>query len=339
MQFNKAVQRLALYDLDSEAVSWLEHPSATIASAHFSPDGEILALMNDSASPSRLVALDDASGAVKRVVLRGEDAPPATRWRSVTYPSSNDAQIQAWLATPEGTGPYPTVVHIHGGPDGVTLDQFFPAAQAWIDHGFAMLNINYRGSTTFGREFQMCIRGDLGHWEVDDLAAAHGWLVENGVAPANEVFLYGGSYGGYLTLLGLGKLPDLWVGGVAIVAIADWALMFEDQAETLRRYQAALFGGTPDELPEQHARSSPITYATDVQAPVLVIQGSNDTRCPPRQLRVYEEKMLELGKHIEVHWFDAGHGSYAIEQNIDHQERALRFMYQVLGPARTLSSK
>jgi dipeptidyl aminopeptidase/acylaminoacyl peptidase len=115
--------------------------------------------------------------------------------------------------------------------------------------------------------------------------------------------------------------------------------MFEDQAETLRRYQAALFGGTPEELPEQHARSSPITYAAEVKAPVLVIQGSNDTRCPPRQLRVYEEKMLELGKHIEVHWFDAGHGSYAMEQNIEHQERALRFAYQVLASRKTAAAK
>jgi dipeptidyl aminopeptidase/acylaminoacyl peptidase len=106
--------------------------------------------------------------------------------------------------------------------------------------------------------------------------------------------------------------------------------MYEDQAETLRRYQVALFGGTPEELPEQHARSSPVTYADRVRAPLLIIQGSNDTRCPSRQMRVYEEKMRELGKEIEIVWFDAGHGSYAIEQNIEHQERALQFAHEVL---------
>ena len=193
-----------------------------------------------------------------------------------------------------------------------------------------MLSINYRGSITFGRDFQKCINGDLGHWEVDDMAAAHAWLVENRIAAPGQIFLTGWSYGGYLTLLALGKLPELWAGGMAGVAIADWVLMFEDQAETLRRTQVALFGGTPLELPEQHARSSPITYADRVRAPVLVIQGSNDTRCPPRQMRVYEEKMLELGKQIEVRWFEAGHGSYAAEQQIEHQQRMMEFAHGVL---------
>jgi dipeptidyl aminopeptidase/acylaminoacyl peptidase len=150
------------------------------------------------------------------------------------------------------------------------------------------------------------------------------------------VFLNGASYGGYLTLMGMGKLPGLWAGGMAVVAIADWTLMFEDQAETLRRYQAALFGGTPQERrPEQHAASSPITYATNVDAPLLIIQGANDTRCPARQMKVYEEKLLELGKDVRIEWFEAGHGSYATEQNIEHTEMMLEFAYRVLQqPAR-----
>ena len=61
-----------------------------------------------------------------------------------------------------------------------------------------------------------------------------------------------------------------------------------------------------------------------------MIQGANDTRCPPRQMKVYEEKLLELGKDIQVHWFEAGHGSYAIEQNIEHQELMLQFVFRVL---------
>lgn len=331
VRFSAAVQRLGVLELAAGALRWLAHPPGMILGAHFSGEDEILAMMTDSTSPNRLVALDAASGAMKRVVLHGATAPAGTPWRSVTFPSSEGARIQAWLATPPGAGPFPTVVHIHGGPDSAILDAFFPAGQAWVDHGFAMLSVNYRGSTTFGRAFQMCIRGDLGHREIDDLAAAHAWLVSERIAIPEQVFLWGASYGGYLTLLGLGRLPELWAGGVASVAIADWTLLYEDGAETIRRYQAALFGGTPDETPEQHARSSPITYAAGVRAPLLVIQGANDTRCPPRQMRVYEEKMLELGKRIEVVWFDAGHGSYAIEQNIEHQERALEFVYGVLG--------
>ena len=207
---------------------------------------------------------------------------------------------------------------------------YSPVVEAWLDHGFATLGINYRGSATFGHEFETSIHGKLGQWEVDDLAAAYDWLLENQIAIPDQVFLMGGSYGGYLTLLGLGMKPGLWAGGMAMVAIADWKLMYEDQAETLRQYQVALFGGTPDELPEQHERSSPVTYASDVQAPLQVIQGANDTRCPARQLEAYEERMRELGKEIDVHWFDAGHGSYAIDKTVEHQQLRMEFAARVL---------
>jgi dipeptidyl aminopeptidase/acylaminoacyl peptidase len=143
--------------------------------------------------------------------------------------------------------------------------------------------------------------------------------------------LTGGSYGGYLTLQALGRRPDLWAGGMAQVAIADWALMYEDEAETLRGYQRSLFGGAPEEIPEQTRISSPITYAADLRAPILVIQGENDTRCPARQMKVYEARLREMDKDIQVHWFDAGHGSRAMEQQIEHQAIMLRWAYRVLG--------
>jgi pimeloyl-ACP methyl ester carboxylesterase len=101
--------------------------------------------------------------------------------------------------------------------------------------------------------------------------------------------------------------------------------------KTLRGYQRGLFGGAPEDVPEATRASSPITYADQVRAPVLVIQGSNDTRCPARQMRGYEDKMKSLGKNIKIEWFDAGHGSRAQEQDIQHQEMMLRFAYQVLG--------
>ena len=133
---------------------------------------------------------------------------------------------------------------------------------------------------------------------MDDVAAARDWMVAQGIARPDGVFATGWSYGGYLTLLALGMRPDLWAGGMAGIAIADWTLMYEDQAETLRQYQVGLFGGTPAEKPEAHTKSSPITYAERVEAPLLVIQGSNDTRCPARQLRAYEEKRDALSMRM-----------------------------------------
>jgi len=145
------------------------------------------------------------------------------------------------------------------------------------------------------------------------------------------VLVTGWSYGGYLTLQSLGTRPELWAGGMAGIAIADWGVMYEDEAETLRGYQRGLFGGAPKDVPEATRTSSPITYADQVRAPVLVIQGSNDTRCPARQMHGYEDKMKSLGKSIQVEWFDAGHGSRAQEQSIKHQEMMMNFAYRVLG--------
>ncbi len=330
-QVYKAAMQLHVWTPATGEFRPIPHPSATIGAAYLSPGGELIVEIQDSTRPSRVVVWDLESGAEVREVLRGEDAPEGRKWRSVEYPSTDEVTIQAWLATPEGAGPFPAIVDVHGGPTAATFDQWAPMAQAWLDHGFAFLSVNYRGSTTFGHEFEACIRGDLGRRESDDIAAGRDWLVAEGIARPDAVFVTGWSYGGYMTLLCLGLRPDLWAGGMGGIAIADWTLMYEDQAETLRQYQVGLFGGTPAEKPEAHARSSPITHAERVQAPLLVIQGSNDTRCPARQLRAYEEKMLELGKDIRVEWFEAGHGSYDIEKQVHHQQLMLEFAAEVLG--------
>jgi len=120
------------------------------------------------------------------------------------------------------------------------------------------------------------------------MVAGRQWLVDQNIAKADLIFLTGWSYGGYLTLFGLGKTPELWAGGMAGIAITDWVMSYEDSAETLRGYQAALFGGTPEEKPEQFRLSSPIIYAESVKAPVEIIQGRNDSRTPARPVEVYE---------------------------------------------------
>ena len=331
-RLHQAEYQLYLYDLDRSILTKLDHPGGTFNSGYFVPGtDEIFVNWQNATSPSQVIALNAETGVKTRTVLEAGSVPGSIPWRSVSFPSTGDTQIQAWVAVPEGDGPFPTILHTHGGPTSVTVESFSASAQAWLDHGFAWMSVNYRGSTTFGRDFEHAIWGMLGIREVDDMAAAYQWLLDNNIAVPDSVLLTGGSYGGYLTLQALGRRPDLWAGGMALVAIADWKLMYEDQAETLRGYQRSLFGGTPDELPEQHAVSSPITYADDINAPVLVIQGQNDTRCPSRQMEVYEERLKAAGKDITIEWFDAGHGSRAMEENIHQMELMLRFAYRVLG--------
>jgi pimeloyl-ACP methyl ester carboxylesterase len=330
-QFSQAVQQLYIYDLAMQTLTRLNHPGGTLNSAYFTPGSDIFVHLQDALQPARLVALDGETGKLLRTVLTAGEAPAGRPWKSITFPSSDGQMIQGWLGLPEGRGPFPTILHTHGGPESVMTESFSPGLQCWLDHGFAMLTINYRGSVTFGREFQEKIWGNVGYWEMEDLAAARRWLVQEGISQPDGIFLTGWSYGGYNTLMGLGRWPDLWAGGMAGIAIADWTMMYEDSADSLKGYQVALFGGTPQEKPEQYRVSSPITYAENVKAPVLIIQGRNDTRTPARPVQVYEQKLKELGKSIEVHWFDAGHTGAGIEQDIRNHELMLRFAYRVLG--------
>jgi dipeptidyl aminopeptidase/acylaminoacyl peptidase len=333
----QAIQQLYIYDLPSGSLTRLEHPGGTFTlnvpgGTYFAPDGEVFAQWQDATNPPQLIALDGATGArIRTVLIAQEDVPQSRPWQSVSFLSSDGESIQGWLAVPEGEGPFPTILHTHGGPEAEMTEVFYPAAQSWLDHGFAFLTINYRGSTTFGRAFQEKIWGNPGHWEVEDIAAAGEWLVREGIARPEQIFLTGWSYGGFNTLMALGKRPELWAGGMAGVAITDWAMLYEDSADTIRGYQLALFGGTPEEMAKQYAASSPITYAEHVRAPVFIIQGRHDTRTPARPVAVYEARLKELGKPIEVHWFEAGHTGAGLEEEIRNQERFLRFAYKVLG--------
>ena len=334
-QFAQAIQQLYLYDLTTQTLTKLNHPGGTFgffasSGTYFGPGGEIFAQWQDATHPSQLIALDARTGEKTRTLLAAGDVPAGRPWKSITFPSSDGQIIQGWLGVPEGDGPFPAILHTHGGPEAVTTEMFGPGSQTWLDHGFAYLTINYRGSTTFGREFQEKIWSNVGYWEIEDMVAARDWLITAGIANPGQILLTGWSYGGYLTLLGLGKRPDLWAGGMAGVAVADWVLEYADEAETLRGYDRALFGGTPEEKPEQYANASPITYAEAVRAPVLIIQGRNDTRCPARQVEVYEARLKALGKAVEVHWFDAGHMGAGMERDIQNHEIMLRFAYRVL---------
>ena len=332
----QAAQRLHLYDLAAGTTIRLNHPPGSFPifgslGPNFGPDGhEIWAQWGNAQTPSHLVALDGTTGEYLRDVLPPADLPLGRPVRSVQFPSSDGVLVQGWLCVPEGVGPFPTVISVHGGPHDVVMESFGMGSM-WAENGFAWLTVNFRGSTTFGREFLQKIWGDAGHWELEDMVAAREYLISEGIADPNKVLVTGGSYGGYMTLLALGKRPELWAGGMGLVAIADHTLTWEDSSGLLQGITTASFGGTPTEKPDLYRTSSPITYAEAVTAPLLVIQGKNDTRCPPRQMEVYEAKMRELGKDIEVVWFDAGHGSGDPKQIIGWYEKMLAFAKRVIG--------
>lgn len=340
-QLHRGQQQLYGYRLSDQALTLLAHPEGTFydpiigvpgegESPWFGSNEEIWGIWEDSASPTRLIALDAQAGAPARVMIPALDVPPGQALRSITFSSSDGQEVQAWLGLPAGAAPFPLVFDIHGGPHAVRTNYFRQIGQAWLDHGFAYCALNYRGSMTFGRAFKEQIWDDIGHWELEDLVAARAYLAEQGLALPEAVFLFGESYGGFMTLFALGKRPELWAGGMPMVAIADFALAYEDASDALKSFFAGLFGGTPAQKPEQYAASSPITYAENVRAPVFIMQGKHDTRTPPRQIELYEARLKALGKSVEVEWFDAGHTGLSAEQWIHFQGRMMLFAEQAL---------
>jgi dipeptidyl aminopeptidase/acylaminoacyl peptidase len=230
------------------------------------------------------------------------------------------------VATPDGDGPFPTILETHGGPHYASYEKYDPGVQAFLDHGYAWISVNYRGSVGFGRDFMEKIWGDMGHWELADMTAAHGWMVREGIARPDEIFAFGGSYGGYLTLFALGRRPDLWAGGMGIVAEADLAVSYTEVSEALRAAMRGWMKGSPEERPEAWARSSPITYVADFAAPVLVIQARNDSRIGVKQMEDFEQRMREHGKEVELAWFDGGHHSVGPDMLVYCWEKMLAFL-------------
>lgn len=343
-----AVQSLTIHELESGRTRALDHPAGVYGffgeiGTWFSADGNIVAQWQDATHPATVVLLDRLSGRPVRDLLSPTPVPASRPWRSVTFMVDEDQPIQAWLATPAGEGPWPAVIETHGGPESVAMEAFAPRAQSWLDHGFAFMSINYRGSTTFGRAFRESIWEHPGELEVRDIVAGRAWLVEHGIARHDQVFKTGWSYGGFLTLQALGTAPGLWAGGMAGVAVADWVSEYEDENDVLRAFDRALFGGPPADKMDAYVQASPLTHAHRVDAPVLIIQGRNDTRCPARQVELYEARMGELGKPVGVIWFDAGHSAGAdVERAIAHQGKMIEFALRVLAeraasPAGSLS--
>jgi len=335
MRTVRAIQELYIHEPTTGTTRRLRPPSGTLGSwgggIGFGPERDLIAVWQDATTPPQLIALDDRTGHRRDVLIPASPVPHSQPWRSVHFRSVDGAEIQGWLATPAGSPPFPAIIHAHGGPEGCLTEVFEAESQTWVDQGFAFLTINYRGSTTFGREFEQKIYGNPGYWEVEDLAAGREWLVAEGIARPDEVFVAGTSYGGFLALQALGTRPELWVGGMAISPVADWFAQVEDASGPARDWAYRLLGGDPESRNEQYVSSSPISYIDAVRAAVLIIAGRQDSTVPPRGVQRYESRMQATNGLIEVRWFDGGHFTITRpDLLILHQEWMLEFAGRVL---------
>lgn len=308
------------YDLPSAKLDRLATEPGTISTARVRPDGEVWYMLDRSSEPA---AVRNVGGGV---VLAGGDAPAG-----VAYRDTDVEGIHVFVAEPKGSGPHPTYFFIHGGPEAADRDSFSPVVQSWVDHGFAVVCLNYRGSSGYGKAWRDAIVGRPGRTELEDVAKVHDWAVATELADPKRSVIGGGSWGGYLTLLGLGTQPERWALGIAIVPIGDYIPAYEDEMEPLKKYDAALFGGTPTEVPERYRVANPITYIDRVRVPMLLLVGQNDPRCPSRSVDVYRDRLRALGKPFEEYRYDAGHGSLVVEERIKQVAMQIAFVAKHLG--------
>ncbi|GAA1919294.1 S9 family peptidase [Streptantibioticus ferralitis] len=308
------------YEFADGALARIPTDPGTISGATARPDGTVEFLWSSAALPP---AVRSSTGATV-LEAPGFTAPPSVPARDV-WVEGPGGRIHALVQQPQGDGPFPTLFDVHGGPAWHDSDAFASAPAAWVDHGFAVVRVNYRGSTGYGREWTDALKHRVGLIELEDIAAVREWAVESGLADPAKLVLGGGSWGGYLTLLGLGTQPDAWAAGLAAVPVADYLASYEDEMEALKALDRTLFGGSPQEVPERYAASSPLSYVEHVRAPVFISAGMNDPRCPIRQIDNYIERLAALGKVHEVYRYDAGHGSLVVEERIKQLRLELAF--------------
>jgi dipeptidyl aminopeptidase/acylaminoacyl peptidase len=294
------------YDLEARSLERLSAEAGTITTARVHPDGDVWYQLTNARTPAMTYSLNGG------VVLRppGEPAPSGVGFRDLDVEG-----VHAFIAEPPGQAPHPTIFVVHGGPGAHDQDAFYPGVQAWVDHGFAVVLVNYRGSSGYGKAWRDALVG----------------LVADGLADPKRVILSGGSWGGYLTLLGLGLQPERWSLGIPIVPVGDYIAAYEDEMEPLKKYDDALFGGTPAEVPDKYRQSNALTYVEHVRVPMLLLVGQNDPRCPSRSVDIYRQRLLELGKKFEEYRFDAGHGSLVVDEQIRQVEMQIAFAARNLG--------
>ncbi|WP_328626866.1 prolyl oligopeptidase family serine peptidase [Streptomyces sp. NBC_00353] len=306
----------------------VETPAGSVSGATARPDGTVEYLWSSAAQPP---AVRSTTGAV---VLDppGAKAPASVPVEDV-WVDGPGGRIHALVQRPAAPaeGPFPTVFEIHGGPTWHDSDAFASGPAAWVDHGYAVVRVNYRGSTGYGRAWTDALKHRVGLIELEDIAAVREWAVKSGLADPAKLVLAGGSWGGYLTLLGLGTQPEDWALGLAAVPVADYVTAYHDEMEALKAMDRTLLGGTPEEVPERFEASSPLTYVDAVRAPVYISAGVNDPRCPIRQVENYVDRLKARQAVHEVYRYDAGHGSLVVEERIKQVRLELDFARRHLG--------
>jgi dipeptidyl aminopeptidase/acylaminoacyl peptidase len=277
-----------------------------------SRDGSRLALAWDQpARPPEIYVVETETGDVRPVTESRAAGLAALELRDpdlVRYPSFDGREIPAWLYRPDGGGPAPFVVAIHGGPEAQEKPVYRPVFQYLLSRGIGVLATNIRGSTGYGKTYQTLIHHDWGGADMEDWRHAAEWLKAQEFVDGDRLGVYGGSYGGFATLTCVTRLPEYWRAAVDIVGPSNLLTFVRAVPPQWMRFMAEWVGDADTEADFLRERS-PITYVDQVRAALLVIQGAKDPRVVKSESDQMVARLRELGREVEYEVFeDEGHG-------------------------------
>jgi dipeptidyl aminopeptidase/acylaminoacyl peptidase len=256
--------------------------------------------------------------------------------RPVKLSARDGLPLHGYLTLPHGSGkePLPMVVLPHGGPYMVQDTWGFETeAQMLAKAGYAVLQLNFRGSSGYGRSFAQAGAREWGGKMQDDLTDATRWAIEQGIADAGRICIYGASYGGYASLMGVAKEPSLYKCAVGYVGVYDLPMMQKEDSRTSKRlgnWSADWVGKDTDAL----SAASPNRFAERIKVPVFLAAGGEDEIAPIAHTKMMEKALLKAGVPVETLYYDTeGHGFYVEAHKQEYYTRLLAFLSRHLGGA------
>jgi dipeptidyl aminopeptidase/acylaminoacyl peptidase len=225
------------------------------------------------------------------------------------------------------------IVYIHGGPASQSVNSFNRFIQHIVNQGYMVIAPNYRGSTGYGKDFENANLFDRGGGDLEDVLAAADFLKATGYPDPKKLVVVGGSYGGYLTMMAVTKAPQLWAAGVPIVPFVNWFTEIEHEDPVLQQSDRATMGD-PGKNPDLFRDRSPIFFIDQITAPLLLLAGAHDPRCPMEETTQVVEAVKKRGGIADAKIYeDEGHGFARVENQIDAYERVSNFLKAHVPPA------
>jgi dipeptidyl aminopeptidase/acylaminoacyl peptidase len=300
----------------------------------YSPDGSKLLFYHQGGdSPNDAWTYDAASRQsqpVTHALIGGLRSADMVQPYLVHYPSRDGKfTISAFVYVPNNIAPngkFPAIVSIHGGPASQFVDGFDPLIQYVVNQGYLVIAPNYRGSSGYGKEFLEANYRDLGGSDLNDVLDAAEWIKKSPFVDPKKLVVMGGSYGGYLTMMALTKAPDLWAAGVAITPFVNWTTELANVDPNMRQTDIAIMGD-PAENKSLYADRSPINFIDHIKAPLLLLAGANDPRCPVTEAQQVAAAIKKNGGFVQLKIYEnEGHSFSRIETTKDAYQRVSDFL-------------